>query len=224
MSTELVGLPARGESRELFVDGAAGRLEALLAMPPGQGALAGVCLACHPHPLYGGAMSNKVVHALAAAALKAGLAAMRFNFRGVGASQGTFDDARGETDDAVAVAGWLRTHFPGLPLVLSGFSFGAYVSLKAAAQVHPAAQVSISIPFGRYVDQAAPPTHPGCPWLAVHSVDDDVVSWAETRAELLRYQPPPTIVELDGAGHFYHGRIGELQDIVLPFLQQSLRP
>jgi alpha/beta superfamily hydrolase len=222
MSIEPEGLPARGESREIFVAGPAGRLEALLSMPRGDGPPAGLLLACHPHPLYGGALSNKVVYALANAALKSGMVALRFNFRGVGRSQGTYDEARGETDDAVAAAAWLRHSFPERPLVLAGFSFGAYISLKAAAQVHPAAQVSISIPFGRYVDQAAPPPHPGCPWLAVHSVDDDVVSWTETRAELQRYQPPPQIVELDGAGHFYHGRIGELQDIVTAFLRQSL--
>jgi alpha/beta superfamily hydrolase len=223
MSIETDRLPGPGESRELFLDGPAGRLEAMLTMPRGDAAPTGACLVCHPHPLYGGAMSNKVVHALAAAANKAGLAALRFNFRGVGRSAGTYDEARGETDDAVAAAAWLARSFPERPPVLGGFSFGAYVSLKAAAAVHPAAQLSISIPFGRYVDQLAPPPHPGCPWLAVHSRDDDVVAIAETRTELQRYQPPPQLVELDGAGHFYHGRIGELQDIVLGFLQQVLQ-
>ena len=94
--------------------------------------------------------------------------------------------------------------------------------MLAAPTVHPALQVSISIPFGRYVDQGAAPPHPGCPWLAVHDPGDDVVSFAATRAELERYQPPPELVQLDGAGHFYHGHIGELQDIVLKFLQQHL--
>jgi hypothetical protein len=183
---------------------------------------AAFCVVCHPHPLYGGAMTNKVVYTLVSCALKAGLVAVRFNFRGVGRSGGVHDESRGETLDAIAVAEWMRTRLPGAATVLAGFSFGAYVSLKAAAQLHPKLQVSVSIPFGRYVDGAAPPPHPGCPWLAVHSADDDVVSYQETVAVLRTYQPPPQLVTLEGAGHFYHGRLGDLQNAVLPFLQAGL--
>lgn len=215
-------LPAAGESRNLLIDGPAGRLEALLAMP--REAPRGFCVACHPHPLFGGAMSNKVVYTLASCALKAGLAALRFNFRGVGRSAGLYDEGRGETADALAAVDWLRSRLPeGAPLVLAGFSFGAYVSLRAAAQAHPAAQVSISIPFGRYVDNAEPPANPGCPWLAVHSTDDDVVSYEDTRKALEAYRPPARLVTFEGAGHFYHGRLTELADLVLPFLQEQIK-
>ena len=222
MSSNSTDLPAPGQSRPLFVDGPAGRLETLLTAPQ-QETPAGICVVCHPHPQFGGAMSNKVVYALASSALQAGLLTARFNFRGVGRSEGQYDHARGETDDALAVTAWLRQLWPQTPLLLAGFSFGAYISLKAAAAARPAALVSISIPFGKYVDNAAAPPHPGCPWLTVHSADDDVVNYEETRAVLQAYAPPPQQVRFEGAGHFYHGRLTELQQAVLPFLQQQLR-
>jgi len=222
MSYNSADLPAPGQNRQLFVDGPAGRLETLLAAPR-QDTVAGICVVCHPHPQFGGAMSNKVVYALASSALQAGLLTARFNFRGVGQSEGQFDHARGETDDALAVTAWLRQQLPLAPLVLAGFSFGAHVSLKAAAAACPAALVSISIPFGKYVGDSALPPHPGCPWLAVHSSDDDVVNYEETRAVLQAYAPPPQQIRFEGAGHFYHGQLTELQQAVLPFLQQHLQ-
>lgn len=213
---------APGQSRSLFVTGAAGRIETLLAAPR-QAPLA-VCVVCHPHPLYGGAMSTKVVYSLASAALQAGALTARFNFRGVGRSEGGFDQARGETEDTLAVVELLRRQLPGAPLVLAGFSFGAYVSLCAAAQARPALQLSASLPLGGspYIE-GGPPPHPGCPWLAVHSSDDEVVSYEQTRAALQAYDPPPRLVTLHGAGHFYHGHLPELQQAVLPFLQEHLR-
>ncbi len=213
----LTALPVEGKSALGTLPGPAGELECFVAVPCGE--LRGVAVACHPHPLYGGAMSNKVVYALASAALAQGLVSVRFNFRGVGASQGVHDSARGETDDCLAVVEWLRAQQPGLPLLLSGFSFGAYVSLKAAACARPAALVSIAPPFGRYFDEAAQPAHPGCPWLAIHSRDDDTVAYEETAAILRGYDPPPTLVTVDGAGHFFHGRLQEIGKAVAPFLQ-----
>jgi len=210
--------PAPSAAKEISIVGPVGRLEAIVAMPKGFAAPLGVCVVGHPHPLFGGAMSNKVVYTLAASALKAGLIALRFNFRGVGRSQGLFDESRGETDDALAAIAWLRERAPGLPLVLAGFSFGAYVTLKAAATVHPVAQISVGIPFGRYVDGGAPPPHPGCPWLAVHSVDDEIVAYTDTIPVLKHYDPPPQIETFEGAGHFFHGRLTELQAVVQAFL------
>ncbi len=220
-------VPSPGTSREAFIAGSAGRLEALIAAPPDV-APAGICVVCHPHPLYGGAMSNKVVWTLASCALKAGLLTARFNFRGVGKSEGSFDNAVGETEDVLAVVDWLRAIQPAgqpdQPLLLAGFSFGAYVSLKAAAVARPAALVSIAPPFGRIVDSTSPPPHPRCPWLVVHSGDDDVVACADTRAVLDTYDPPPSFVRFEGAGHFFHGQLGPLQEAVLPFLQAHLAP
>jgi len=214
---------APGESRQLFVAGPAGRIETLLAAPRQKPARA-ICVVCHPHPLYGGAMSNKVVYSLASSALQAGALTARFNFRGVGKTEGAYDHARGETEDTLAVVELLRSHLPAAPLVLAGFSFGAYVSLRAAARARPAVQVSISLPLGgsAYIEDDAAPAHPGCPWLAVHGTDDEVVAYQRTREALQAYDPPPRLVTLEGAGHFYHGRLQELQEAVLPFLQEQL--
>ncbi len=168
-------------------------------------------------------MSNKVAYMLASTAQKAGLHALRFNFRGVGRSEGIHDQGRGETEDLVFLAGWMRERVPQARLVLMGFSFGAWVSVRAAAVLQPLAQVSIAPPFGKYVGDSAVPVRPACPWLVVHSRDDEVVDYAQTKAVLDGYVPPPQLVTLDGAGHFFHGRLTELGGIVLPFLQQQLR-
>ncbi len=212
-------LPAAGETQELLLPGPAGHLEAVIAVPRQQRVPSGFCVVCHPHPLFGGTMTNKVAHTLASTALKAGLVAARFNFRGVGRSDGQFDHAGGETEDVLAVVEWLRARMPAARVVLAGFSFGAYVSLKAAVTVRPTVQISVSVPFGRYVDGAAPPPRPECPWLALHSRDDDVVCYEETVAVLRAYSPPPELVTVDGAGHFYHGRLADVQGAVQPFIE-----
>jgi len=220
------GLPEPGVTAAVELAGPAGRLQALLAVP--RGSLKGIAVICHPHPLYGGAMTNKVVHTLASCALKSDLCALRFNFRGVGDSAGRYDSARGETDDTLAAVTWLRAKFPDQPLLLAGFSFGAYVALKAATQARPAWLVSVSVPLGRIrglsgkSENEALPEQPDCPWLAVHSRDDEVVDYDETQRLLAGYRPPPQLETMQGAGHFYHGRLGDLQRVVLAFLQAQV--
>lgn len=220
-----VSLPAPGSSQSLLLPGPSGALQALLAAPRG-GTARGVAVICHPHPLYGGTMTNKVVYTLASCAMKAGFYTLRFNYRGVGDSAGSYDGARGETSDTLAAVEWLRARVADLPLLLAGFSFGAYVALKAAASARPAWLLSASLPLGRVrgafgeSDSQPLPPHPGCRWLVIHSRDDEVVDYAETLRLLAGYQPAPHIETLDGAGHFYHGRLGDLQQLVLPFLQQ----
>ena len=211
-----------GGSAEFLIPGPAGRLETIVATP--RGPLSGVCVICHPHPLFGGTMANKVVWSLSNAALKCGLRTARFNFRGVGRSEGLFDDTIGETDDALAVAAALRASAPGLPLVMAGFSFGGHVALKAASRTDTAALVTIAPPMGRSLRNTEAPAHPRTPWLAVHSADDEVVSYAETRAAFAAYDPPPEFVHFDGAGHFFHGRLGELEAAVRRFLAPFAPP
>ncbi|HSW13867.1 MAG TPA: hypothetical protein VLI06_13570 [Solimonas sp.] len=215
-------LPERGQSGDWLVQGPAGQIEVLLSAPRGTEPAAGCALICHPHPLFGGAMGNKVVYTLAAAANKAGLYALRFNFRGVGRSAGLHDEGRGEARDLLFLAETLRGLLTGGRLVLAGFSFGAYVALKAAAEARPDALVSIAPPFGKYFGGEAPPAHPHCPWLVIHSRDDDTVSYAETHETLMGYEPPPELVTVDGAGHFFHGRLSDIGDSVLPFLQRHI--
>ena len=210
-------LPDARHSATVLLPGAAGRIETLVAMPAGRPS--GIAVACHPHPLHGGAMTNKVTYALASCALKAGMAAARFNFRGVGKSEGRHDAGRGETDDTLAVIGWLRGQLPGLPLLLCGFSFGAFVALKAAARAEPALLVTIAPPF-RLLEGEPKPARPAAPWLVVHGRDDEVVDYGETRAALASYEPPAELVTLDGVGHFFHGKLGELGEAVGDFIRR----
>ncbi len=180
----------------------------------------GFAVVCHPHPLHGGALSNKVTYTLASCALKRGLTAVRFNFRGVGKSQGVHDGGHGETDDTLAVIAWMRARLPGAKLLLAGFSFGAFVSLKAAEHARPALQISIAPPFKYFADEPLPP-RPAAPWLVVHGRDDEVVDYAGTQEVLRQYRPPPELVTMDGVGHFFHGRLHDLQDAVSGFIRRE---
>ncbi len=215
-------LPESGTTEERLIRGPAGRIEALLAAPARALAEPAFAIVCHPHPLFGGAMSNKVAYMLASSAQKAGLYALRFNFRGVGRSEGVHDAGLGETRDVEFLVDWMHQRLPAARVVLMGFSFGAWVSVRAAQAVRPVAQVSIAPPFGKYLGEAAVPPRPPCPWLVVHGTDDEVVDYAQTRAVLDDYDPPPELVTLDGVGHFFHGRLTELNAIVLPFLQRHV--
>lgn len=208
-------LPAPGTSDTVLLPGPAGPIETLVSVPPGPAA--GIAVVCHPHPLHGGALSNKVTWTLASCALKAGLVAARFNFRGVGRSAGAHDGGRGETEDTLAVVEWLRARVPGAGLLLAGFSFGAFVSLKAAARAAPRLQVSIAPPFKYFADEPLP-ARPDAPWLVVHGRDDEVVNYESTRTVLERYAPPPELVTLDDVGHFFHGRLADLEATVGSFI------
>jgi len=211
-------LPAPGESNPVLIPGAAGHIESLISSPREPATNAGFAVICHPHPLFGGALSNKVTYQLASCALKAGFHAARFNFRGVGKSSGVHDEGRGETDDTLTIVEWMRERLPGAGLLLMGFSFGAFVSIKAASRARPQLQVSVAPPFGKYFGNAPRPPRPPCPWLVIHSRDDDVVDYAETKAELSHYHPAPELASVDGAGHFFHGRLGDIQHAVLDFI------
>ena len=162
-------------------------------------------------------MTNKVVTTLASTAQRHGFVAVRFNFRCVGKSAGTHDAGRGETQDCVEVGEWLRAQQPDLPLLLAGFSFGGFIALKSAASLKPVLLATVAPPF-KYFETEPRPLHPNCPWLVLHSTDDDVVSYEDTRTELMRYQPPPELVTLQGAGHFFHGRLNDVQQSVSDWL------
>ncbi|WP_420427323.1 alpha/beta hydrolase [Algiphilus sp.] len=197
-------LPAPGARETVFIDGEAGAIEAVLSTPRGAPAR-GALLVCHPHPLYGGTMDNKVVTTLAAAAHDAGMAALRFNFRGVGASEGAHDAGQGETRDCLRVAEWLRHRLAGEALALAGFSFGGYVALAAQADIAPAALITVA-PATRYF-QGIWPQWPTCPWLCIHAKDDDVVPYEATHTDLQAADPPPQWSLTEEGGHFFHGQL-----------------
>ncbi len=198
-------------SERCRIDGPAGALEALCTEPPGSGELYAVV--CHPHPLYGGTMENKVVTTLARSFQECGMATVRFNFRGVNSSEGSYDEGRGETDDAAAVADWARARWPQRRLVAAGFSFGAYVAWRLAERRRAARLVTIAPPVGRFDFTVCEP--PKIPWLVVQGEADDVVDPLSVRNWAEASDPGPRLVMLPGVGHFFHGHLHELRDAVI---------
>lgn len=141
---------------------------------------------------------------------------LRFNFRGVGASAGSYDEGRGETQDALAVIAAGRARWPQAALTLAGFSFGAVVSLMAAAAAAPSRLISVAPPVARF--GLASIARPACPWLIVQGDADEVVDARETQAFAANFSPPPQLVLLPGVGHFFHGRLDQLRDAAIAFL------
>lgn len=205
--------------REAFtITGPAGVLEALLEVPDDDSPRA-VGVVCHPHPLHGGTMNNKVVYTLARSLASLGIATLRFNFRGVGASAGAYDDGCGETDDALAAAATLRARWPGADLVVAGFSFGAAVAVRVALAVEPLALVTVAPSVERLPRDGALPQ---CPWLVVHGSDDALIG-IDAVVKWLNDQPPgPELAAVDGAEHFFHGKLGEVRTAVEAFIAPRL--
>jgi alpha/beta superfamily hydrolase len=188
--------------------GPAGAIECAIDEPAG--AVRGVAVVCHPHPQGGGTLDNKVAQTLARALVQRGCRAVRFNFRGVGASEGSFDEGRGETDDALAVIAAHRD--PALPLVLAGFSFGAYVASQAAQRLPEDAKAEWLVLVGPSTQKQQMPSVPEGT-LVIHGEADDVVPLAAT-LDWARPQALPVVV-IPGAGHFFHGQLTLLKNLVL---------
>ena len=190
------------------VQGPAGKLEVAIGTPTGTERNA-IGVICHPHPLHGGTMYNKVVTTLAKAFQGLGVTTVRFNFRGVGNSQGAFDFGNGEVDDLLAVVKWLQAEMGHQELWLAGFSFGAFIAASGAAQLPVKKLVTVAPPIMHFPMRDLPPIL--CDWVVVQGEKDDVVPpeevlvWAESR------QPPPVIIRFPEAGHFFHGELGELR-------------
>lgn len=215
-----------GRPASLLIDGPAGPIEVVVEDPPAiAGAPRGLAVIAHPHPLMGGTMDNKVVHTLVRAFVLAGWRAVRFNFRGVGRSEGQYDEGRGETADLLAVVAHHLSDpvLAGRPLALAGFSFGGYVAAQAASRLKqaaadqpavraPATVVLVSPAASRF-EVPAVPAHT----LVVQGEADDVVPLAAILDWARPQQLPVTVVP--GAGHFFHGQLGGLREIVLRHLR-----
>lgn len=208
-----------------MIAGPEGGLEAVLnerVDSEGPLAAAGLCaVVCHPHPLHGGTMDNKVVTTLVRAYAELGVPALRFNTRGTGASEGIHDNGIGEVQDLVAVAAWMRGRYPGRRLMLAGFSFGSGVAGNGAHQLDDVAHLTlVAPPIGRYgfSDRAFFP----CPWVLVMGDQDeliaaeDVYRWAEA------IEPAPGLVRIPEATHFFHGHLVTLRDRLVETIAAQL--
>lgn len=209
-------------SATVLLQGDAGTLELVCTPPDAACARAGVAVISHPHPLQGGTMTNKVVTTLERALLDLGLATVRHNFRGVGASEGVHDHGVGETDDLVRIARWAEAARGGDALWLAGFSFGSYVTMRAAGALDARQLILVAPPAGRWDFGAIAP--PRCPWLIVQGDADEVVDAAAVHAWAATLDPPPTLVRLPDTGHFFHRRLIDLREIVKSRLADHLPP
>lgn len=210
------------ESGPVLIPGPAGQLELMVDLPePGQ-ERAGVAVVCHPNPPDGGTLHNKVVTMAARALSELGLAAVRFNFRGVGQSQGSFDQGRGETLDLLAVTDWVRKQRPNDALWLAGFSFGSWVALQGARHLPVKQMISIAPPVG--LREFAGVLPPPCPWLVVQGEMDDIVDPQAVYDWIDALKDKPTLVRMPDTGHFFHRRLMDLRGAIKNGVRKNLPP
>ena len=200
------------EHCELFLRGPAGLLECAVDVPDPAEERAATIVICHPLSTHGGTMHNKVVTIIERSMRELGLRTVRFNFRGVGGSEGEFDDGYGESDDLFAVIEWVRRTRPDDELWLGGFSFGSYVALRGALNVQLGQLITVAPPVDRY---EFPNLHPpDCPWLVVQGDEDDLVSPDAVQRWVNQQSPKPTLIIMNETGHFFHRRLMDLRGVL----------
>jgi alpha/beta superfamily hydrolase len=209
-------------SGELVLRGGAGAIEALVELPESDKERRGIALVCHPHPLHEGTMHNKVVTIIARSLRELGMAVVRFNFRGVGLSEGVYDNGKGEAEDTESIARWMIDSRPDDHLWLAGFSFGSYVAARAAQSLPVRQLISVGPAVENF--DFAPLKRPDCPWLVIQGEEDEVVSpqavfdWAAT------VKPSVQLIRMPETGHFFHRRLMDLRGALKNAVKSQLPP
>lgn len=213
-------MPAAHDSRNLFLEGPAGRLEAILWTPaiPAQPKLAAVV--CHPHPLYGGTMHNKVIYQTAKSLDALGLPVLRFNFRGAGLSAGTHDHGRGEMGDVNAAIAFLAQEFANTALLLAGFSFGSWVGLRVACED---SRVTDLIGLGIPVNNTDFSFLQNCPKpkLFVHGGNDEHGALEKVKSLVPTFAGENELVVVDGVDHFFTGKLDRLDRAITQWVSSG---
>ena len=196
---------------QIIIPGPIGKLEAILHVPDAAD-YSRFAIVCHPHPLQNGTMHNKVVSTICKSFNNLNIPCIRFNFRGVGASEGIFGHVAGEVEDCLAVVDWLKQQWPAAALYLAGFSFGAYVAAETATKVSTKQLITIAPSVERmpYYQLA----YVTCPWLVVQGEEDEVVVPQAVYTWFEQLQANKTLVRFPQTGHFFHGKLIELQDLL----------
>ncbi len=196
-------------SQETSISGPNGNLEAILDLPDDQLRTDYISVNCHPHSLHGGTMTNKVVYTVSRSLAALGIPSIRFNFRGVGKSDGVYDEGKGEIDDLEAVVNWMKQQYSGSRLILTGFSFGSFVAGFAAVKLKPDILVSVAPPVKRFdFEQFIAPENN---WLVIIGDQDELVDYDEVKSWVEQFKPSPRFITMTGASHFFHGRLVELR-------------
>ena len=205
-------------SHKFTLDGHAGKMQCILDLPEGQPR--GIALVAHPHPLYGGTMENKVAQTLARTFVTLGYATARFNFRGVGESEGVHDDGRGEVDDMDVMYKHMTEQYPGLPVTLSGFSFGTFVQAqfqqRLIAEGRAAERlVLVGTAAGKWPMPPVP-----ADTILIHGELDDTITLQEVFDWARPLDIPVTVIP--GADHFFHRKLGHIKNLVVQMWRRDI--
>ena len=200
-------------TKKINIIGPCGDLEALLSIPE---KILGVAVVCHPHPQHGGTMHNKVVTTLTKSLDILNYITIRFNYRGVGKSVGSYANGIGEVEDLLAVYSWIQNNYPNLACILAGFSFGSYICLHASLTINPKAVITVAPAIFRQ-DYRSCENYSGTWWLIQGGNDelteaDKVYSWAEDLA------CKNNIIKIDKASHFFHGCLNILEEKIITII------
>ncbi|MFI5372801.1 MAG: alpha/beta hydrolase [Candidatus Eisenbacteria bacterium] len=206
--------------QHLTLPGPAGTIEALLQERDGFTHRV-IALVCHPHPLYGGTMHNKVVHRIASTLLDLGVAVLRFNFRGAGGSDGRFDQGRGEVEDARAMAGWLRDRHPEARRWVAGFSFGSFIAARLAATDTGFERMTLVAPPVASHD-FSPLRESPVPKLVLQGTADDICPLARLEEEYPDWAEPKRLILIPDASHFFDKQLHPLGDALLEGLREAV--
>jgi hypothetical protein len=210
------------ESRNFFLEGPAGKLEAILWKPASGARSLLAAVVCHPHPLFSGTMHNKVVYQCAKSLDSLGLPVLRFNFRGAGLSAGTHDRGRGEQGDVQAALDFLAAEFPGVPLLLAGFSFGCWVGLRVGcADARVAELIGLGAPVNSadfsYLQTCAKPK------LFVHGANDQFGAAEKVEALVASLPGEKRLVVVPDADHFFAGRLEKMDHAIVSWIAERPR-
>ncbi|MFK5914334.1 MAG: alpha/beta hydrolase [Woeseiaceae bacterium] len=196
-----------------LIKGGAGDIETLLSRTDTTTDKSPIVIISHPHPLYGGSMTNKVVHILAKAFSELNAITVRFNFRGVGKSEGKYDEGMGEAEDLQLIAEKLKQWRPNAPIWLAGFSFGAYVTTRAQAKIAPEKLILVAPPVSMYpFDELA---EIKIPWMVIQGGQDEVIDARAVKEWVTQRPNQPEFVWMEDASHFFHGKLNEIKQALL---------
>ena len=201
-----------------LIEGPAGTLQVNIESPDSWSSTDPTAICCHPHPLHGGSMQNKVVHILAKTFLSLNARVVRFNFRGVGQSTGEFAQGIGERDDLYAVYDWIKQQSPRSPIWLAGFSFGAFVSIFCHEQINPQRLALVAPPVDMYPDIKNIQIQTK-DWLLIQGGQDEVVSSEAVLGWANQQTIPPKQIYLEETGHFFHGQLNVVKERILEVWQ-----
>ncbi len=196
-----------------LITSTAGNIEVLITRPKKLTESTPIAVISHPHPLYGGSMTNKVVYIIAKSFAELDAITVRFNFRGVGKSEGQYSDGIGEAEDLQALVNELKQWRPTAPIWLAGFSFGAYVTVRAQAVINAEKLLLVAPPVSMYsFDQLA---EVNIPWIVIQGGQDEVIDAAAVKNWVSLRPNPPQFIWMEDAGHFFHGKLNEVKDALL---------